>query len=67
MVDAVVIIEQLDPAEIESRLEQLRGEQKALRVLLRAAYSRDRHRAARGGTDSDGSAPADHQTQEARP
>jgi hypothetical protein len=42
--DAVQLVESLDPVAIRTRLDQLRGEQQALRALLRAALARQRPR-----------------------
>jgi hypothetical protein len=47
--DAAALLDQLDPNAITARLEALRGEQKALRVLLRAARARSKSAGKTGG------------------
>jgi hypothetical protein len=46
MSDPAAILDRLDPAAIAERLESLRHEQKALRILLRATNARQKARPA---------------------
>jgi hypothetical protein len=43
-IDPVAVLSRLSPDQIESRIEQLRAEDAALRVLLRAIRARDRRK-----------------------
>lgn len=46
--DPIELIEHLDPNAIRARLDDLRRQEDALKVLLRAAVRRDREAAVKG-------------------